>query len=263
LIEDRRSSDECDVLTGSFLDGNIDGTGNIIALMSAAMALPSVHPILREDRWNGSDCEVVELQTPIQKMVAWILPSKANVIVKYLLEQKDPTNSLSQAEFEATALQNVDGRAVIRAGRCTCTGVDLSDGTKWIETFDAERTELNLHPQFNEPNLFTTHDVPNGVRVFLDDLPNVGLNYIWSGDGPVPKFDADMFDGLKTSLERTSAGEVANVGTTSTDVLATSGPQAGSRRISQLWIVLSGSSALLATVLILILVRRRSVSARR
>jgi len=262
-IEAMKLIDESDPATGCCLDGYVDGAGNIVALMNADIVSSSAATQVHEENWNGISCEVVQSQTPNRRIVIWIAPASRNIAVKYVLESNDPDTGPTTAEFEATAFHNIDGYIAVSAGRSTRTWMVASDRTKWRETVQATRTALNLHPDFDEPNLFTTRGVPSGIRVFFDDLPDVGIDFVWNNGAPMAKVDADLFSELGTSLQRTSAGEIAKTSPASEAAFDAASFGGESRRMSQLWLVLLGSAAISAIALIAIYLGRRTLRASR
>jgi hypothetical protein len=255
--------DESDPATGCCLDGYVDGAGNIVALMNADIVSSSAATQVHEENWNGISCEVVQSQTPNRRIVIWIAPASGSIAVKYVVESNDPDTGPTTAEFEATAFHNIDGYIAVSAGRSTRTWMVASDRTKWRETVQATRTALNLHPDFDEPNLFTTRGVPSGIRVFFDDLPDVGIDFVWNNGAPMAKVDADLFSELGTSLQRTSAGEIAKTSPASEAAFDAASFGGESRRMSQLWLVLLGSAAISAIALIAIYLGRRTLRASR
>jgi hypothetical protein len=262
-IQEMNLIDESDPATGCFLDGYIDGLGNIVDLMKSDIAAGAASVTVHQEEWDGISCQVVESQTSTRRLAAWIAPSMENVIVKYLLDGNDPATGPTTALFESSTYQTVDGVTAIRAGHSSRTWTVAGDRSRWQETVDAERTNLDLHPDFNDPNLFTTQGIPNGVRVYLDELPNVGVDFVWNNGAPIAQVDADLFSELGTSVQRTDAGEVAK---SSPGVNGpANGPvddaefAGGSPRTSELWIVLFGSAAMSALVLAGLYLKRGSL----
>jgi hypothetical protein len=243
-----------DVATGAFLDGYVDGVGNMVDVITALPPPINVH----EEEWNGIKCDVVEAHTASTHAQVWLAASRGHSIVKYQLQKSDAATGPTEADAEATGFQNVDQYILVRSGRSHRTWVDQNTRAHWEETVEADRSELNLHPRFDQPDLFTTREVPNGMRVFLDELPNVGVDFVWKDGKPVPKVDDSLFDELDTSVERTAAGEVSKTPTSAELPFASpeASVDAGSRRFAQLWIVL-GTSALAALALLVIAVGKR------
>jgi hypothetical protein len=255
-----RLVDECDSNTGAFLDGCVDGLGNVLDLAGAG----TLSPDIQHEQIDGVDCSIVASRSKSTLIKLWIAPSKGNLVVKYLLEQSEGAAGPTRAVFQASSYQNIGNRTIVRAGRSTRSWVDQNDQTKWSETVDAERVDLNLEPDFNQSGLFSTRDVPNGIRVFIDELPNVGVDFIWSNGRPIAKVDTDLFSELDNSVQQTIAGKVS-MEAPITPVLETESRNGdgSEQRTTQVWTALIGSAGFAALLLIWLCIKRRNVRAAR
>jgi hypothetical protein len=234
-LESWKSIDQSDPATGRFLDGNIDGIGNIVEVMRPLADSAEV----RREVWTGIDCNIVETQTAKGRMTIWIATEKPGCIVRYLVDQNDPATGPMREEFVAMEYQMVEGRTVVRSGRSTRSWIDPESRGQWQSTTVADRVQLDLHPQLKEAGLFTTGGVPNGIRVVFQELPNSGVDFTWKDGAPVANVDADLFDQLETSLQRTTAGEIAKRSVPASAVVDTNSFVAGQRRVTQLRVMLS------------------------
>jgi hypothetical protein len=250
--------DESDPGNGYCLDGKLDGLGSIIDLMIADIATPSATSDVHHERWKDIQCEVVESKTSLRQMSVWIAPAKSNLIVKYRFQTDDPVDGPRMDQFEATTLQIVDGVSVIQAGVCNRTWSLASDRSKWKATVQAQRTKLTFHPDFKQPNLFAATDIPNGVRVFFDDLPDVGVDFVWNNGAPIAKVDAGLFNELGTSIQRTNAGEIAPSSLVPGISAEADTLDRGEKHINQLWLVLTGTAAVSAILLLAIYLGKRN-----
>jgi hypothetical protein len=254
-VTSMRQIDETDSSTGCFLDGDVDGLGNIVDIARGGKVAPDI----RHEQILGTDCDVIESRLNAGQASLWIAPSKSNNILKYVLEIHDASAGGVHAQFQATSLQTIQNHIVIAAGRSTRTWTDTDTHAKWHETVDAQRTNLDLHPKFTDPNLFTTRAVPNGIRVFLDDMPNAGVDFVWYDGQPVAKVDPDLFSQIDTSVQKTLVGNVSQT----TPIAAASESDAmnkmATHRITQMWLILYGTAgiALIGLIGIYILRYRR------
>ena len=251
-VESMKLVDDSDSHAGAFLDGAVDGLGSIFDIARAG----TVSPQSRRDESEGIDCDVIESTTSTGRALLWIAPSEGNNLVKYILEIDSGPQSPMRAEFEATAFKNLGGKTVIGAGRSQESWVDPGSKAQWHDTVQADRVLLNLHPDLNEPNLFTTNDIPNGVRVLLDDMPNVGVNFVWSHGRPVAKLDEDLFTDLTASLQKTAADEIPKSLPSPVNLESIPGINEGRRRLTQLCIALGSIAAIMLAMLIGIYLRR-------
>jgi hypothetical protein len=251
-VSSMRHIEETDSSTGCFLDGDVDGLGSIIDIARTG----DVSPDIRHEQILGADCAIIESRLQTGHASLWIAPSKASNILKYVLEMGDVSSGLVHAQFEAASLQTIQNRIVIAAGRSNRTWTDRDTHAKWQETVDAQRTKLDLHPTFADPNLFTTRTVPNGIRVFLDDMPNAGVDFVWYDGQPVAKVDPDLFSELDTSVQKTIVGTVSQT----TPIIATPESEAmnqlAAHRINQMWLILCCSVGIALIALIGLYSRR-------
>jgi hypothetical protein len=260
-LQEMKLIDDSDPATGSFLDGNIDGLGNIIDLMTADIASAASSTRVHDEEWNGIPCKVVQVQAQTRRTAVWIAPAKSDVVVKYSLDSSDAATGPVKAQFEATDYLNVDGRTIVGAGHSSRSWIVASDHSSWQESVDARRVKLNLHPNLSEQGLFTTSGVPDGIRVFFDELPDVGVDFIWSKGSPVANIDADLFSQLETSVQRTSAGEVAKSSPLLSPSAAAAEPDPSASHVTQLWLVLGGTAVISTLILAGIFISGRSLRA--
>ena len=251
-VSSMRRIDDSDASTGCFLDGNVDGLGNIIDIASGG----DVSPNIRHEQVLGTDCDIIDSRLNAGHASLWIAPSKAGTILKYVLQSSDPANGMVHAQFEATSLRTIENRIVIAAGLSTRTWTDRDTHARWHETVDAQRTSLDLHPEFTEPNLFTTRTVPNGIRVFLDDMPNAGVDFVWYDGQPVAKVDLDLFSELDTSVQKAIVGNVSKMTPIAASGESDAMNQLAAHRITQMWLILYGSAGIALIGLIVIYIRR-------
>jgi hypothetical protein len=244
--------DQSDSHAGAFLDGVVNSLGNVVDLAKAG----SVSSEVRCEQVDGVPCDVVESTISGGKVSLWIAPSEGHNVIKFILQKDTGDQSPMHEEFEATAIENLGGRSVIRAGRSQCSSIDSTDKAKWQETVEADRLTLDLHPDFSEPNLFTTNDIPDGIRVLLDDMPNVGIDFIWSHGKPVAKVDDNLFTDLAESVQKTTAGEIPKSSPPPVHLESIPGIEDGRRRMMQLCIALCSIAAILLAMLIGIYLRR-------
>jgi hypothetical protein len=244
--------DESNSHAGAFLDGEVDGLGSIIDIARAG----EVSPQIRHEDAGAIPCDVIESTASTGRASLWIAPSEGYNLVKYLLEVNSGAQSPMRFEFEAAAFKNLDGRTVISAGRSQESWVDPASRASWHDTVQADRTTLNLHPEFSEPNLFTTNDIPDGVRVLLDDLPNVGVNFVWSHGKPVAKIEEDLFTDLTASLEKTATDEIPKSVPAPVHLGSVAGIEDARHRMTQLYIALCSIAAIMLAMLIGIYIRR-------
>jgi hypothetical protein len=252
-VEKMRRVALCDCTTGCFLDGYVDGMSHIVDLIRNVAAPITV----RTDTVDGLRCDLVEARTPAEWIRIWVSPSKDSTVVKYVLEQTPAAGLPSRAEFEATQFLTIDDRTLVSAGRSTRSWVDQATHAKWQETVEARRSIVNVHPALNDGDVFTTRDAPNGMRVFLDDLPDVGVDFVWNNGRAVPKVDPALFDELGKSVQRTLSGDQpAPAALAQTGFVEAQNDEAA-RRMTQLWIVLAGLAAIALLLLAGICLRKR------
>ena len=110
----------CDCMTGSFLDGYVDGLGNLAELMLQSPA----SLIVQDEKVGGIDCKRVESRSANGLMEVWIAPSKGDCVVKFLLQKDDPATGPTRAEFEATSFAEVGNMIAVAAGRSTRNWLD-------------------------------------------------------------------------------------------------------------------------------------------
>jgi hypothetical protein len=251
-VTSMRHIDEADSSTGCFLDGGVDGLGNIIDIARAG----EVSPNARHEQVLGADCDVIEARLSTGRASLWIAPSRSSNILKYVLETSDASTGQVQAQFVATSLQTIENRSVVASGLSSRTWTDLDTHAKWHETVDAQRTNLDLHPTFADPKLFTTRTVPNGIRVFLDDMPNVGVDFVWYDGQPVAKVDPDLFSELDTAVQKTIVGTVSHTTPVAASPESEAMNQLAAHRITQMWLILCCSAGIALIALIGIYIRR-------
>jgi hypothetical protein len=259
-----RSLAEADSRCGAFLDGFIDGQARVTDLLRAMNA-----PIaITQDKWNGTDCQILSAQSPAIAIKIWIAPSLGSNIVKFTYDAKnDPDTGPTHWQFSAAAVKNWDGTPVISEGDMSGWFTEVHGTAIWRETIHAQRQTVEMHPSSGQPDIFTDHQVPQGARVFFDDYPNVGVDFVWLNGRPVPKVDPAMFDRLTPEVRRSLLDPTDNATLADPALanplrdIAPSVIDAGAQRARQVWLLLLGTFTLGTVVLTLQLLRKRGIHA--
>jgi hypothetical protein len=246
-----RLVDESDCSAGFFLDGDVDGMGNIVDIVRSGKVSPEV----RHEQVMGIDCDVIESQLSPGSASLWIAPSKGNTIIKFVL-QTNHSGEPMDAQFQAANLQNMGDRISVTSGSYIGDMTDPDTHETYHSTVQAQRTELILHPDLAGPDLFTTHTVPNGLRVHLDDKPNIGVNLVWYDGQPIAKIDPDLFTELDLSVLKTMVGKVSQAMPIADSSAADATSVLAAHRMKRMWLVLFGLAGIGLIGLLCLCLRR-------
>jgi len=164
---------------------------------------------------NGVDCFVLEGTSKYGKVTAWIAPEKGYNAMKWVIE-KDPHHLFNdtaiskkwpgiegwQVLFNVKELNEIIGEddtvLVPKLAYFTFI-INFNDGTKNIDHFEYKTSNIQLEPDFEALEAFKI-DLPDGIRVFNRDFPNV--KFIWEKGKPVPLLDQSALDSIDYQIQQ-------------------------------------------------------------
>lgn len=189
---------------GTFLDGYIfaGNAGNQSVINLALLSSPKLLPMV--EKIDGVECRIVEALTSGGLLRLWIAPSKDFCLAKYEIEQdghEDGSLAKFKATFDQAEFEKIDDRTILVAGRFTTKVVPVSPREPaYSETVLARRTEVDLHPQFDDPKLFSPSTVPDGAEVWVEDDLDSGVRYIWRDGAAVPAVNEQTLDSIRQEV---------------------------------------------------------------
>lgn len=190
IVETWRRIDLADIRVGGFLDGwacDVEGGPQLVIEMSrkGTLRLAAAAEVV-----DGVECRVVESDTPAGIVRIWVAPAQGYNIAKFTIDRPaapDKPVTSYQIVFDQAKFATVGDRIVVAGGHFQekhSASPSQPEGESWDYEATAERSEVDLHPRFDEPGLFTTNDIPNGASVLV--VGEQG-NYVWKDGKPVLK----------------------------------------------------------------------------
>lgn len=140
----------------------------------------------------GVLCQVVSGHTPVGQCTVWIDAKRGCVPLKIRVEKRAgdlwfekpvadrplPAGVTAAVELELTDIKvgTINGRHMIISATQTYNYIDDHGIPRWLK-FTAERSNINLNPDFAALGAFQMTGVPEGHPVHNEDNPN--LLYVW------------------------------------------------------------------------------------
>ena len=189
-VETWRRGNLADTRVGGFLDGwagDVEGGAQSVIELSrkGSVKLSAVAEVV-----DGVDCRVVESETPAGIVRIWVAPAQGYNIAKFTIGRpaaSDKRGPSYQMVFDQAKFATVGGRIVVAGGHYQEKHIadpSQAEGESWDQEATAERPEVDLHPRFDEPGLFTASGIPNGASVLV--VGDEG-RYTWKDGKPVLK----------------------------------------------------------------------------
>jgi hypothetical protein len=148
---------------------------------------------VRRENIDGVACLVLEGTSPYGQVTAWIAPEKGYSAMKWVLE-KEPHHLFNdtalsvkgwRATFEMKQMQTLGAAdsPLFAPARAVFTHRIERDGASDVDTYEYAVTDIQPNPDFAALGAFRI-DLPEGIRVFNRDSPDLRLQ--WKNGGPVP-----------------------------------------------------------------------------
>lgn len=189
-LTQHRLADRAFEYAGGFLDGVVydraTGNGPGMSLLDLAASGTSGGTVEATEQ-AGEKCYRVTMSTTQGRLELWISPSHGNNVIRYeLVRAPNPeTGGALHVICEATEFTKVGNTTLISAGRVETTWTD-GHGIKASRQTVAKRSDIVLKPELNDPLLFSTRGIPNGLRVVDEDAPDA-VEMIWQDGRPMQK----------------------------------------------------------------------------
>lgn len=137
------------------------------------------------EKIEGHDCFVLSGLTKSGWLRVWIAPELDHNFVRFELKQEKPgaTFHSFQAEFGSPVFKKVGNRTLLVGGRFKSVAQPLQ-GRKYSETVEAQVTEFELEPMFDE-KLFAELNIPEETEVIFADAPSERGRWRHGKPGPV------------------------------------------------------------------------------
>lgn len=263
-----RAIDRCDVQLGSFLEGRAT-FGELATSIFEVASHGSIVVLSRSEMLEGVECVKLGCDTPQGQLRIWIAPSRSYCVLRYEFDQQDIPQGIyktSKVVFNQAKLIQQAGRYFVASGQYQGSYVaksrDVAGFLRFTETAVAERTEIDTSPRFDEPNLFTFADIPNGAFVTLENETPGGVLHVWEDGQIVPFIDSRAIKSIDSELDTFRA---TNVGKPEAgpgrDKLAPQ-PSVGHKQSSRSLVIWAAVSAVLIAVIGWVLVFGRSIRVR-
>jgi len=194
---------------GNFVDGKLD---KIRSLEEWIKGDQSVRVLDSKEKVNGVKCHVVEADMPDGKLTAWIDPDRGYGAIKYVLRisgnylfengkrfrDGDPGVEELEIAVDSIEIDKFGDTFIPTSGKCTKT-YTYSDGTQKITKMKVDRSNIELSPDFNDPNTFRVN-LPDGITVYDEDVP--GVRYEWRNGGIVKQVDKELVETITSTMHK-------------------------------------------------------------